>query len=239
MKVGILGYGQFGAFMTKHFVEHAEVCVYSRKEVTLPDGAHRASLTDACAADVVIFAVPMNAFELLCTETAHLIPETSVVVDVTSVKVPPLNLLQKYFPKHQILGTHPIFGPQSGKDGIAGLPIVLANVSVRHEIYTQIHTFLKETLQLKVIEVTAEEHDKAMAYVQGLTHFIGRALAEMHIVDSSLATQSYKQLIELVRLVGSDSWELFTTIENENPDAAQVRASFLSTLQGLEKRLSA
>lgn len=238
MKIGILGYGQFGAFMTKHLVRHADVYVYSRKEVILPDGAHQASLVEACAADVVIFAVPMNAFESLCVETEHLIPETSIIIDVTSVKVPPLTLLKKYFPKHQILGTHPIFGPQSGKDGIIGLPIVLTNLSVSDELYTQIHTFLKETLELKVIEVTAEEHDKAMAYVQGLTHFIGRALAEMHISDSALATQSYKQLIELVRLVGSDSWELFKTIENENPDAAHVRMSFLNTLQGLEQRLS-
>jgi prephenate dehydrogenase len=237
MKVGILGYGQFGAFMTKHLVSHADVLVYSRSDVAVYEGAQLAQLADVCAADVVIFAIPMNAFESLCIETQQLIPSTSVIVDVTSVKVPPLNLLKKYFPKHQILGTHPIFGPQSGKDGIAGLPIVLTNVSVRDEYYSEMRRFLQEILQLSVIEVTPEEHDKAMAYVQGLTHFIGRALAEMEIADSPLATQSYKQLIELVRLVGSDSWELFKTIENENPDAKHVRTSFLSTLQKLEKQL--
>lgn len=237
MSIGILGYGQFGAFMAKHLVEHADVCVYSRSDVAIHDKARRATLTETCAADVVIFAVPMNAFEALCQETQQLIPATSIIIDVTSVKVPPLNILKKYFPKHQILGTHPIFGPQSGKDGIAGLPIVLTNVSLDKHHYERIALFLRDTLALAVIEVSPEEHDKAMAHVQGLTHFIGRALTEMHIADSPLATQSYKQLVELIRLVGSDSWELFKTIENENPHAREVRLQFLSTLQNLNTRL--
>jgi prephenate dehydrogenase len=238
MKIGILGYGQFGEFMTKHLAPHTEVHVYSRREVrALPEGARAATLQEACAADIVIFAVPMNAFEVLCVETKDLIPKTSVIVDVTSVKVPPLALLKKYFPSHQIVGTHPIFGPQSGKDGIAGLPLVLCNVSCAQETYILARNFCSQTLGLVIHETTPEKHDAEMASVQGLTHFIGRALAEMHVSDSPLATQSYKQLVELIRLVGSDSWELFQTIENENPDAHVVRAEFLKTLHSLEERL--
>ncbi len=238
MKVGILGYGQFGAFMAKHLHQYAEVVVYNRTEVSVMHG-NAAPLETVCAADIVIFSVPMNAFEELCVQTQSLIPQTSVIVDVTSVKVPPLKMLQTHFPKHQILGTHPIFGPQSGKDGIAHLPIVLTNVSLELAQYERVKSFLSDTLKLAVIEVSADEHDKAMAHVQGLTHFIGRALTEMQISDSPLATQSYKQLLELIRLVGSDSWELFQTIENENPHARDVRAAFLSTLQNLDARLGA
>jgi prephenate dehydrogenase len=45
------------------------------------------------------------------------------LVDVTSVKVKPLEIIEKYFPKDkfQILGTHPMFGPQSGASGIKKL----------------------------------------------------------------------------------------------------------------------
>lgn len=238
MKIAILGFGQFGEFMMHQLSPHFDVCVYSRKAVVVPAQVRSVSLVEACVADIVIFSVPMSSFESLCIETAEKIPVSSIIVDVTSVKVPPISLLKQYFPKHQILGTHPIFGPQSGKDGIEGLPIVLTQVSVEPDTFKTIKDFLQNTLKLSVIEETAENHDAAMAHVQGLTHFIGRALAEMHIADSPLATQSYKQLIELVRLVGSDSWELFATIENDNPHAQPARKLLLDTLHTLETNLS-
>lgn len=236
MKVGILGYGQFGAFMSKHLGAHVEVLVYNRTEKSIEHGV-RSTLEETCASDVVIFSVPMNAFEEMCIKTQSLIPNTSVIVDVTSVKVPPLALLKKYFPAHQIVGTHPIFGPQSGKDGISGLPLVLCNISCEQSRFEQGKVFCEDVLGLNIHETTPEAHDREMAHVQGLTHFIGRALAEMQIKDSPLATQSYKQLVELVRLVGSDSWELFETIENQNPDAPVVREKFLKTLEQLESKL--
>jgi prephenate dehydrogenase len=33
--------------------------------------------------------------------------------------------------------------------------------------------FSEESLELKVIEKTAEKHDREIAYVQGLSHFVG------------------------------------------------------------------
>lgn len=238
MKVAILGYGQFGSFMSKHLTPYAEVLVYARSVVDVPHGVRQVALDEACGADVVIFSVPMSSFEDVCKEVQGKIPPTTIIADVTSIKSRPLQLLSTYFPQHQILGTHPIFGPQSGKDGIEGLPIVLVQHTLNENIYTKIRTFFQTTLKLSVIEVTAEEHDVAMSHVQGLTHFIGRALSEMHISDTTLATQSYKQLLELVRLVGSDSWELFKTIENENPHASAVRGEFLKTLNNLNDRLA-
>ncbi len=235
--MAILGYGQFGQFMSAHLSTYVDVCVYNRTPAVVPETIKCVDIDEACAADIVIFSVPMSAFQSLCELTKEKIPTSSIIVDVTSVKVPPLTLLKKYFPTHQILGTHPIFGPQSGKDGIEGLPIVLTQISLETHIYDSVKDFLRNTLKLSVIEATAEEHDKAMAHVQGLTHFIGRAITEMQITDTPLATQSYKQLLELVRLVGSDSWELFSTIENENQYAAPARKSFLETLQSLEERL--
>jgi prephenate dehydrogenase len=92
-------------------------------------------------------------------------------------------------------------------------------------------------LQLEVIEKTPEEHDSEMAYVQGLSHFVGRALSIMQIKDFESATKSYKQLLALENLVGSDSWELYKTIQNANPYTQEVRNTFLETLQDLETKL--
>ena len=49
-----------------------------------------------------------------------------IVVDVASVKVKPLDLMARILPSSiEVVGSHPMFGPQSGRDGIANLKVVL------------------------------------------------------------------------------------------------------------------
>jgi prephenate dehydrogenase len=187
--------------------------------------------------DYLIFSVPLSSVEEVCKKVQKYISEKTILVDVTSVKVEPLRIIKQYFLNNQILGTHPIFGPQSGKNGIENLPIVLCNVSVEEQKYCEIKNFLSGVLKLKVIEKTPGQHDREMAYVQGLSHFIGRALSIMEIEEYETATKSYKQLVSLEHLVGSDSWELYKTIQNGNPLAKDIRQQFLQTLADLEEKL--
>jgi len=169
--------------------------------------------------------------------TKRFIDKETIVLDVTSVKVKPLALIKRHFKGYQILGTHPVFGPQSSKNGIEGLPVVLCNVSCKPKTYIAIKSFLKKKLLVQVIEQTAKQHDHEMAHVQGLAHFIGRALKHIDIKDYVTATQSYRQLLELRDLLQNDSWELFQTIQNENPEAKKVRRSLLKELSDLNKHL--
>ncbi len=218
--------------MAKHLAPHAEVRAYDPNQTSLST-----DLKTVCSSQLVIFAVPFNVLEEAAESAVPFIAPETHIADVTSVKVKPLQILQKYFPHNPILGTHPIFGPQSGKESIAGLPIVLSNISWDAGSYAAVRAFLAETLKLRVIEKTAEEHDREMAHVQGLAHFIGRALKEMDIKDYETNTFSYHQLVELRDLLKDDSWDLFETIENANPHAAEVRTKLMIALQTLEERL--
>ena len=65
-----------------------------------------------------------------------------------------------------------MFGPDSSKNGFKNLPIVIDKFLTRNETYTFWKNYFKEK-KLRVIELTAEEHDKLAANSQGLTHFIG------------------------------------------------------------------
>jgi prephenate dehydrogenase len=76
-----------------------------------------------------------------------------------------------------------------------------------------------------------------MAYVQALTHFVGRAVNEMDIPDVEQKTPAYQYLLDIKRNLGQDSWDLFLTIENENPYAQKVRQDFLNELETLNKKL--
>lgn len=232
--IGIIGFGAFGQFLARHLSPHAEVRAYDPH----PDLKNLTSdLKTVCASDLIIFAVPFKSLEEAAKSAQPYISPTTPLTDVTSVKVRPLQILQEYFPHNPLLGTHPIFGPQSGKGGITGLPIVLSNISWGSDEYAAAKTFLTDTLKIRVIEKTPEEHDREMAHVQGLAHFLGRALKDMDIKDYETNTFSYHQLVELRDLLKDDSWELFETIQNANPHASDVRTKLMSTLQALEKQL--
>jgi prephenate dehydrogenase len=231
--IGIIGYGQFGRLMHEYLSMHFEVFVYDIHD-------DEEVLRGACAADVLIFAVPMRTLVAACETVHKYVGTQTIIVDVISVKVQPLEVLQKYFPKNPILGTHPIFGPQSVKEngGIKNMPIVLVNISVRQGVYLQIRNFLEKILTLKIIEKSAATHDKEMAVVQGISHLIGRALKHMDIEDYETSTHSYKQLIELRDLLQHDSWGVFETIQNNNPYAADIRKHFIEEIEKLESKLN-
>lgn len=226
-RIAIVGYGQFGKFMAKQLRPYATIVPIRRD--TDPARVSRC--------DVVVFAVPWSSHETVAKLLQPHVSSDARIIDVMSVKEKPLQILKSYYPNHEILGTHPIFGPQSGKHGVAGLPIVLCNVSFSKERYAKIKRFLKQELQLKVIEQTPKQHDQDMAEVQGITHFIGRAITAMQVKSRATNTKSYEQLLQLIDLVGGDSWELFKTIQNTNPQAKRVRKRFLAELADLETRL--
>ncbi len=230
--VGIIGYGQFGRLMYEYLSEHFDVRVYDKNDSD-------SDLAHVCTSDIVTFAIPVQSLVESCKEVSQFVSKETIIMDVTSVKVKPLEILKQYFPDNPILGTHPIFGPQSVADngGIVGLPIVLTNISLSKEQYQCVRGFVEEGLQLAIIEKSAESHDKEMAMVQGLSHFIGRALKHMNIEDYETGTHSYKQLVKLKELLQYDSWELFETIQNNNPYICETRKDFIKELQNLEDKL--
>jgi Prephenate dehydrogenase len=158
-----------------------------------------------------------------------------LVIDVSSVKVKPVDLMTSKLPETvQILGTHPLFGPQSGAKGIKGLNMVLCPVRINDKNFKRIAHFLEDEIGLNLLIRTPELHDKQMAYVQALTHFIGRAVNEIDIPDIEQKTPAYQYLLDIKRNLGKDSMELFLTIERENPYSSEVIDEFLAELQRLK-----
>ncbi|HNU07820.1 MAG TPA: prephenate dehydrogenase/arogenate dehydrogenase family protein, partial [Pyrinomonadaceae bacterium] len=144
----------------------------------------------------------------------------------------------KHLPESvEIVGTHPLFGPQSGHEGIQGMRVAICRV--RGSRFESVSKFLSDKLKLRVFEKSPEEHDREMAHVQALTHFVARALDELHVDESELATVSYEELMRAARLVSEDSWELFKTIQQGNPFAESKRRDFVEKLIEIEGRMAA
>ncbi len=238
--IGIFGLGAFGVFMAKHLSPYYRLLGYDRAPpADIPEELETASPEAVAAADIVVFAVPLDNLEEAARRAAPHIRPGSLVVDVTSVKKRPLEILGEIIPEHaDLLGTHPLFGPQSGKNGIASLRIALCRVRISSERYYKVCDFLTDSLRLLVLKTDPESHDREMAKVQAMTHFMSRALREIGLEPSPMATKAYEKLQEFASIVLSDSWDLFLTIEKGNPYADEMRRRLVGELQSLEERLA-
>lgn len=225
--------------MSRHLATHFKVTVFDSvtceceaKEI----GVEWKPFEDAANKEIVIFAVPLKSLEDVLKRAAPFLRPDALCIDVCSVKLKPIELMLETLPSSvEIIGTHPLFGPQSGKESIEGLKIAFC--PVRTTKAEEVKNFLADKLKLSVLEKTPEEHDKEMAHVQALTHFVARALFELRVEDSELATVSYEELMKAASLLADDSWELFQTIQQGNPFAKDKRKAFIEKLLELEKRV--
>ncbi len=238
-ELGFIGFGGFGRFIIPHLKPYFEITVFDSVDLSAQVqsiGVRWGSLEEVASKEVVALAVPVQFLEQLLIDIKGFVQPKALVFDLSSVKLKPVELMLKHLPDYvDIIGTHPLFGPQSGKEGIEGLNIVVCPIRTKKN-HSLIRFFSKE-LKLNVMERTPIVHDKQMAYVQALTHFIGRAVNAMDIPDVEQKTPAYQYLLYIKRNLGQDSLDLFLTIEKENPYAKEVRDHFIEELKLLNKLL--
>ncbi len=238
--IGIIGFGRFSQLMIRYLADDFKVMVYDRRgrnETIARLSGHAGSLADICAQDVVIPAVPISAMKSILEQICPLLNPDSVVVDVCSVKTYPVKWMREFLPPDMpILATHPMFGPDSAADTLAGQKIILCPQRLDSERYECIRGYL-QSRQLAVIETTPEEHDRKMAATLALTHFIGRSLSEYGAEALDIDTEGYKRLLYTLETVTHDTWELFTDMHRYNPFARDVRDRFMAAVELIDARL--
>lgn len=241
-RIGILGFGRFGKLMARNLAADFELRVCDPAAIE-PDvrsaGARPVDLAAAAQSDVVVLAVPISRMQAALAQIKPHLRTGSLVVDVCSVKDHPIRWMQDLLPEDiDILGTHPMFGPDSAADTLQGRKIVLCRVRVEAERYEKIRGYLASK-GLTVIETTAAEHDRQIAVSLALTHFIGRALAGMGAKPQVIDTEGYQRLLRILEVVENDTWQLFEDMNRFNPYAEKTRQAFLEALETIEQKVRA
>lgn len=236
-QIGLIGLGAFGRFAAGHLAPHFDILGHD-PDAPPVEGVARVDLEVAAACPVVVLAVPVQALAQTCAKIAPFLPEGALVLDVASVKVEPMRTMRAALPAHvRIIGTHPLFGPQSAVKGLAGQSIVIcpdAGIDA-----SGVAALCGEVLGLDVHLSDPDTHDRAMADVQALTHLVSRVIAELDIPPPPYTTKSYDLLRQATDLVRNDSDELFQAIEQLNPYAAALRKRFFEAARAFDGRLGA
>lgn len=220
--VTIIGFGRFGQTLYRLIKSDFDVTIYSRKPIKQIHATN--NLEKAYNSDIIFFAVPISSFENVIKTHKKFFKPTHVLIDVLSVKVYPKKVFQKYLngTKTQAILTHPMFGPDSSKNGFENLPFIINQFTSDKKTYDFWKKYL-EKKQLKVIEMTPEMHDKIAADSQGLTHFIGRLLEKMNYKPTPIDSLGTKKLGEIKEQTCNDTWELFHDLQTYNPYTKQMR----------------
>jgi prephenate dehydrogenase len=239
-RLGLFGFGAFGRLAVRHLAPYFDILVHDPSPKAVRQmrrwNVTPATLEEAAACPVVVLGAPVGELKVLAARVAPHVRPGALVIDVASVKMGPARWLAEALPNHvDIIGTHPLFGPQSARAGLTGLEIVIC--PVRGERVARLTRFLERVLLLKVSLTTPEAHDRALAAVQGLTHMIAKVMSGLEPLPRTHTTVSYDQMMQALSLVQGDSDELFLAIERENPFAAELRQRFFAEIDTLRLRL--
>lgn len=173
----------------------------------------------AAQADIVMLSVPIPKVVAIIEDLApHLRPEAALM-DITSVKQRPLDAMLKAFPG-EVVGTHPLFGPK--EKSIDGRTVVLC--PGRGERWLNWLKNLLEQAGARVKVTSATEHDRLMAVVQGLSHFVlialEKSIRQLGVSPQDLedySTPTFATLHRLAKRLLSQDAQLYACIQLANP----------------------
>lgn len=193
---------------------------------------HSASLLQG--AKTVILAVPgcvaVNSIEQV---SPLLVEDDNLLIEACSVKSRMRDALIKHAPNLQAAGIHPLFAPSAaahGKDMIV----------VAYRGGAELRSFLKgmQKWGLKIHNMNADEHDRAMATAQVITHTsilaYGLALHEFNKNEKGadlIATPPCEVYLALLARICSGIPETYWEIQASNPYGKRARQELASAVE--------
>ena len=241
MKIAIIGgSGKMGRWVADFLLkEGKEVIITGRNQKKLLEAKRQLGVeatTDNVeavkGADAILISVPIDNFEEVVEQVSPYMRPEQVIIDITSIKVFPVETMHKHIKMGLTLGIHPVFGP--GARGIANQNFVLTPTNEREGTLAQKVRGYLETRGAKVTLMTPQEHDEMMAVILGLSHFIALVSADTLLSFDKLKQMeaiggiTYKVLLTLVESVISEDPELYASLQMSLPGMTEIGKLFQS-----------
>lgn len=224
--IWIIGYGQFWKFihtLCKQYFPDTEVYITSRSY------EYAVWLEQTCKADIVFPCVPIACFEEQMERIVPLLWKQSIIWEVCTVKVFPLNILKKYDGLRYIC-SHPMFWPESFAkqwESLTGLKMAWCDDT----LWKEHASIIKATLQsewIDLVSLTADKHDEELASTLFLTHYVSQIICQSWFHRWDIDTVSFGFLMDAVESV-KDNEDLFKDVWKYNPYCKSVVEKFAMT----------
>ncbi|KAG0608250.1 hypothetical protein M758_8G091100 [Ceratodon purpureus] len=249
LKIGIVGFGNFGQFLAERFCRHGHrVVAFSRSDYN--DVAHRMGVSfhrDANGfcdehPDVVMLCTSILSTEsVLRSLPLERLKCDTLFVDVLSVKEFAKQLLLRILPPQvDVLCTHPMFGPKSGRTSWAGLPFVYEKVRIGEGASMDRCTRFLDIFAsegCKMVEMPCKDHDVHAAGSQFITHTVSRILGKLNLETTPMDTRGYETLLKLAENGDTDSFDLYYGLFVYNPNAVEELQRLERAFECLKEQL--
>lgn len=190
------------------------------------------------SSDMVVLCVPIAETIPVIERITPLLRGDQLLIDFTSIKAAPVEAMLAT--PACVIGCHPVFGPMATA---RGQNMVLC--PVRPGVYLPWLRELFEAMGMTVVEMTPEAHDHAMAFVQGLTHFINILFAQtLNTQQANLqeilavCSPIYRIFFAMMCRILSGDPALYGNIQIGNPENGAIIGDFLRNGSALEALLA-
>ncbi len=248
MKVAIIGTGAMGRWLVDFAKQNlgevvlADAIAAKAERVATEFGVNFRSVPEAAAeAELVLVAVPISKTPDVIKSLAGQVQRGTLLADVSSVQSDVIEAMQTIEAKIELVSLHPLFGP--GATSVKGKDFVVIPVKPGKR-YAALKNRLLE-LGARVTEMGAEDHDRLMAIIQCMTHFVLltylNALKSMKELKRAekFRTPMFATLLDLAKTVFAGNLELYGELQVHNKYARVVRSSLLEACRSLDVAFSA
>ena len=186
-------------------------------------------------ADVIVISVPLDAFEAVVKQIAPHTHSGQSVVDFTSLKAEPVDIMHRHITSAAILGTHPVFGP--GAKSLVNQNFVLTPTNDEETALADKVRGYLDARGARVSLMTPEEHDRMMTVILGLAHFIAIASADTLLSMErfqemkQIGGTTFRVLYTLVESVISEDPELYASLQMSFPDIGEIEGQFQQSVK--------
>lgn len=158
-------------------------------------------------ADLIILATPVETIINLALRLRKVVSPDAIVTDVGSTKQQIVSKLDRIFPKY--VGSHPLAG--SEKRGVVNADVgifkdslcILTPTRITNKVAKAKIEILWDRLGVRLVTLTAQEHDKILSLVSHLPHIVSFSL--IGTVPNKYLKFASSGLKDTTRIAGSDS----------------------------------
>lgn len=207
-KVGIVGLGLMGGSMglalkkTRQFkrvLGFDNNPLHSQQALNLGLVDECVSVEEILCCEVIFLCVPIEGIiDFLVSLKSVKLPKNSTIIDVGGAKVEILKAIPKHLRAH-FVGAHPMcgtehFGPSAAFDSLYENAIVIFTDSEESGAYqVEVAKDLFISIGMKILKMSAKEHDKHIALISHMPHILSYALA-----NTTLARENPQMILALI-----------------------------------------
>jgi len=243
LKAAVIGAGKMGRWFTKLFKDEGFSVIVSSRTQSKADALQdefgvevASSNLDAInGADWIVLCVSLGSLDAVLQEIGSHVRSGQVVMDISSIKEIPVNLMHNHVHHGVTLGTHPVFGP--GAKSLQNQNYVLTPVNDEEKLFADQFRSWLEKHGATVSVLSPRQHDELMSLVLGFPHFVGLVAGDALVNNSNfvgaknVGGATYKLLLTLAESVSSEEPHFYSNLHMSLPEMQQIEGLFLEKVE--------